>query len=175
LMRIGIDSPDHRQPALLAAMTYVTNNYRPPTSRPPHGCRAKFDRKRPDIDIALGFVLHRLAAKLSERELSGLRGANLNGFALDGLVLNRFDLRNIKFRDASLVRAQFHNAELPSADLSRACLTRADFSGASLQGANFAGAFLKGANFRGARMTPRDLKRAPLSKEQRGQVQVVVP
>lgn len=171
LMRIGIDSADHRQPALLVAMTYVTNNYVPPTSRPPHGCQATFDRKRPDIGIALG-VLHSIAAKLDEGELRGLRGANLNGLAIDDLILNRLDLRNIKFRDASLVRAHFHRATLQYADLRRACLKDADFSKASLQNADFRGASLQGANFKdarlkGAKFTQEELDRAPLSKEQR--------
>jgi pentapeptide repeat protein len=178
LMRIGIDAPDHRQPALLVAMTYVTNNYVPPTSRPPHGCQATFDRKRPDIGIALG-VLPRIAAKLKEGELRGLRGANLNGLALDDLILNRFDLRNIKFRDASLARAHFHRAKLQYADLRRACLKEADFSEASLQNADFRGASLQGANFKDARLkgakfsTPEERNRAPLSAEQKREATVV--
>lgn len=180
LMRIGIDFETHRQPALLVAITYVTNNYRAPTAPRPHGCRAKFDRKRPDIATALGFVLHRIAAKLDERELSGLRGADLNGLALDGLILNRFDLRNVKFRDASLERAHFHNAQLPFADLGRACLTGADFSAASLQGANFRQAVLHGANFRGAHLkgakfTQGGLGQTSLSKAQRREVVLLSP
>lgn len=182
LMRIGIDFETHRQPALLVAISYVTNNYRAPTAPRPHGCRANFRhvRKRPDIATALGFVLHKIAAKLDERELSGLRGADLNGLALDGLILNRFNLRNVKLRDASLVRAHFHNAQLPFADLGRACLTDADFSGASLQGANFRQASLHGANFRGAHLkgakfTQGDLDQTSLSKAQRREVVLLSP
>jgi len=185
LMRIGIDSAEHRQPALLVAMTYVTNNYVTRTSRPPHGCQATFDRKRPDIGIALD-VLHLIAAKLKREELGGLRGANLNGLAVDGLILNRFDLRNIKFRDASLTRAHFHKAKLPYADLRRACLRGADFSKASLQYADFRGASLEGANFKDARLkgarlkgarfsTPEERNRAPLSAKQRREAIVVSP
>jgi hypothetical protein len=175
LMRIGIESPDHTEPALLVAMTYVTN-YRPPRSRPADGCRARFDRQRPDIDLALGFVLHRLAANLKGRDkLSGLRGAVLDGLALDGLNLDRFDLRNVKFRGASLVRAHFRNTALPYSQLNGACLKQADFSGAALQGANLTGASVEGAIFKGAKLTMKDLERSPLSEAQRRQVDVVRP
>jgi Pentapeptide repeats (8 copies) len=168
LMRIGVDTKTYKQAPLVVVATYVTSNYRPPTPLPSHGCKAVF-RTRPDLVVALKFVLPRIAAGLDDRDLLGFRGALLNGLALDGLSFNRYNLTGIKFRNASLVGAHFRNAKLPYADFNRACLKGADFRGAALQGASFPGATLKGAKF-----TREELDRAPLSKAQKRQV-VVVP
>jgi hypothetical protein len=167
LMRIGVDSKTYKQAPLVVVATYVTSNYQPPKARP-HGCKAVF-RTRPDLVVALKFILPRIAAGLDNRDLLGFRGALLDGLAIDGLNFNRYNLTNIKFRNASLVGAHFRNAKLPHARFNHACLRGADFRGAALQGANFRGAVLKGAKF-----TREDLGRAPLSKEQKRQV-VVVP
>ena len=171
LMRIGIDSPDHTQPALLVVATYV-RRFKNPKNLKPDGCNADFDftQSQPDIANALRFVLYRIAAKLDGEAFLGLRGANLNGLALDGLNLSDFDLTRIKFRSASLKRANFGQADLPQANFENACLTDANFNGASLKGAKFSGANLKGAEF-----TQEDLDRAPLSEAQKGQVEVVPP
>ena len=166
LMRIGIDSQPNRQQALLVVATYVRNHFAQPKPLEPDGCKADFNvtQARPDIVNALGFVLHRIAARLDQDDLVGLRGARLNGLALDGLNLNRFNLMGINFRSASLNRAHFRDARLSYADFRRACLIGADFRGASLQG----------ADFRGAKLRQADIDRAPLSKEQKRQI-VVVP
>jgi hypothetical protein len=172
LMRIAIDSPEHTQPALLVVATYVRRFKKPPKLKP-DGCDANFDftQRQPDIANALRFVLYKIAAKLDRKEdLLGLRGANLNGLALDELDLSGFDLRRIKFGHASLEKAKFGNADLRQANFDHACLKGADFRGASLQAATFRGANLNGAKFSDAKFTKRDLKR--LSKEQRGQVGV---
>jgi Pentapeptide repeats (8 copies) len=170
LMRIGIDSPDHTQPALLVVATYVRKFKKPKLQ--PNGCDADFNftQAQPDIANALRFVLYRIAAKLKDKaEFLGLRGADLDGLALDGLNLRGFDLTRIKFGHASLRRADFRGAILGQANFEHTCLTEADFRGASLKGAVFRGATLDGAKF-----TREDLSRAPLSKEQKRQV-VVVP
>ena len=171
LMRIGIDSPDHTQPALLVVATYV-RRFKQPADLKPDGCDANFDftQSQPDIANALRFVLYRIAAKLDGEAFLGLRGANLNGIALDGLNLSDFDLTRIKFRHASLVRADFGQADLRQANFENACLTDANFKSAKLKGAVFSGANLKGAKF-----TQEDLDRAPLSEAQKGQVKVVPP
>lgn len=171
LMRIGIDSPDHTQPALLVVATYV-RRFKKPVDLKPHGCGADFDftQSQPDIANALRFVLYRIAAKLDGEAFLGLRGANLNGLALDGLNLSDFDLTRIKFRHASLTRANFGQAGLRQANFENACLTDANFNGASLKGAIFSGANLKGAKF-----TQEELDGALLSEAQKGQVKVVPP
>ena len=176
-MRLGVDSRTYKQAPLVVVATYVTSNYRPPKAPRPHGCKAVF-RTRPDLVVALKFVLPRIAAGLDNRDLLGFRGALLDGLALDGLNLNRYNLTGVKFRDASLVGASFRNAKLPYARFDRACLKGADFRLAALQGADFRGATLKGADFRGAtlkgaRFTQKDLDRAPLSKAQKRQVVVL--
>ena len=171
LMRIGIDSPEHTQPALLVAATYV-RRFKKPAKLRPNGCNADYDftQSQPDIANALRFVLYRIAAKLKNRkEFLGLRGANLNGLALDGLNLRGFDLTRIKLGHASLLRADFRDATLRQANFEQACLTSADFRGASLEGAVFRGATLEGAKF-----TEKERDRAPLSEAQKRQV-VILP
>lgn len=163
LMRLGVDSTTYKQAPLVVVATYVTSNYRPPKTPRPHGCKAVF-RTRPDLVVALKFVLPRIARGLDTRDLLGFRGAPLDGLALDGLNLNRYNLTGVKFRDASLVGASFRNAKLPYARFDRACLRGADFRGAALQGANFRGATLNGAKF-----TREELDRAPLSQAQKRQ------
>ena len=171
LMRIGIDSPDHTQPALLVVATYVRRFKKPPTLKP-NGCNADFDftQSQPDIANALRFVLYRIAAKLHGEALLGLRGANLNGLAVDELNLSGFDLRRIKFRHASLMGADFGEADLRQANFENACLTGANFRSAKLKGAIFSGANLHGAKF------PQEwLNRAGLSEAQKAQVKPVPP
>jgi hypothetical protein len=170
LMRIGIDSPDHTQPALLVVATYV-RKFKKPAKLRPNGCDADFNftQAQPDIANALRFVLYRIAAKLKDKsEFLGLRGANLNGLALDGLILSGFDLTRIKFSHASLVRANFRDANLRQANFERTCLTDADFRGASLEGAVFRGAVLDGAKF-----TKKGRDQARLTSAQRRQVRVL--
>lgn len=167
LMRIGIDSPDHTQPALLVVATYV-RRFKKPEKLQPNGCDADFDftQSQPDIANALRFVLYRIAAKLNDKkEFLGLRGAKLDGIALDGMDLSGFDLTRIKFGHASLVRANFSDATLRQANFEHACLTSADFRGASLKGAVFDGAALKGAKF-----TKKGRDQARLTKTQKRQV-----
>jgi hypothetical protein len=179
LMRLGVDSRTYKQAPLVVVATYVTSNYRSPKTPRPHGCKAVF-RTRPDLVVALKFVLPRIAAGLETRDLLGFRGAPLDGLALDGLNLNRYNLTGVKFREASLVGASFRNAKLPYARFNRACLRGADFRGAALQGSDFRGATLKGADFRGAtlkgaKFTQEELDRAPLSQAQKRQVAVLSP
>ena len=169
LMRIGIDSEANRQPALLVVAAYATGNFvKPPSGRQVHECRADFRRQPKDVVTALRFVLHKIAAKLKNQDRLGLRGAKLNGLAVDGLILNRFDLTGVEFRAASLRRAQFRDARLAFAQFNRACLDGADFREATLVGATFAGASLKRAKF-----TRDDLARAPLTPAQKREVAVV--
>ena len=172
LMRIGIDSPVHTQPALLVVATYVRRFKKPkPAKLRPNGCDADFNftQAQPDIANALRFVLYRIAAKLKDKsEFLGLRGANLNGLALDGLILSGFDLTRIKLGHASLVRADFHEANLRQANFERTCLTDADFRGASLEGAVFRGATLDGAKF-----TKKGRDQAGLSDAQKRRVRVL--
>ena len=167
LMRIGIDSPDHTQPALLVVATYVRKFKKPPKLQP-NGCDADFNftQAQPDIANALRFVLYRIAAKLNNKaEFLGLRGANLNGLALDGLNLSGFDLTRIKFGHASLRRANFRGANLGQANFEHACLIGADFNDASVVGARFTG----------ATFTKRGRDQSPLSEVQKRQVKVVAP
>lgn len=168
LMRLGVDSRTYKQAPLVVVATYVTSNYRPPKAPRPHGCKAVF-RTRPDLVVALKFVLPRIAAGLDTRDLLGFRGALLDGLALDGLSFNRYNLTGVKFRDASLVGASFRNTTLPYARFDRACLRGADFRGAALRGASFRDATLKDAKF-----TREELDRAPLSQAQKRQA-VVLP
>jgi Pentapeptide repeats (8 copies) len=157
LMQIGLDSPANRQPAFLVVATYVRNNYVPPSQPRPHGCQASFRSLRADISTALTYPLPELAAKLLARAqappILGLRGANLDGLAIDGLVLQRFNLTGVKFRDASLNRADFRKARLSGANFDRACLRGTNFRFADLRGSRFTRASLTGADFRGARLT----------------------
>ncbi len=167
LMRIGIDSPAHTQPALLVVATYV-RRFKKPAKLQPNGCGADYDftQSQPDIANALRFVLYRIAAKLKDKkEFLGLRGANLNGLALDGLNLSGFDLTRIKFAHASLLRADFRGANLRRANFEHACLIGAKFKGASLEGAQFTG----------ATFTERGRDLSPLSEVQKSQVKVVPP
>jgi len=169
LMRIGIDSPDHTLPALLVVATYI-RRFKQPRDLKLHGCYADFDftQSQPDIANALRFVLYRIAAKLDGEAFLGLRGANLNGIALDGLNLSEFDLTRIKFRHASLVRANFGQADLRQANFEGACLTDANFKSAKLKGAIF-----RGANLKRAKFTQEGLDLARLSEAQQAQVKLV--
>src|SRR5262249_43433923 len=169
LMRIGLDSPVNRQPAFLVVASYVRNNYGPPAEPRPDGCKASFRFLQPDVSVALKYVLPTLAASLPARSrgdtVLGLRGATLDGLAVDELALERFNLSGVKLRDASLNKADFRGATLSNARFDRACLHDADFRDATVTGARFAGAHLQRAKF-----TRRTLAQAGLSEAQRREI-----
>ena len=72
---------------------------------------------------------------------------------------------DIDFRSASLNRAHFRDARLSYAELQARLPHRSRLRGAPLQG----------ADFRGVKLRQVDIDRAPLSKEQKRQIPVVVP
>lgn len=166
LLRIGVDSKENAQPAFLFVATYVRNNYRRPKNLPGHGCD-DFQPPRPDVAIALAFVLPAVAEALpedmGEPPLRGLRGTDLRGLGVDGLVLTRLNLTGIKFRVAQLKDADFSESNLFDATFERACLKGADFRQAVLLSAVLRGANLQDANLQGAKLREANLVDADLS------------
>jgi hypothetical protein len=171
LRSVGLDSKKDTAPVFNVAAAYVVDNYEQPRRRAKNGCDAAFV-VRPDVRVALKFVLPAIALKLPH-PVVGLRGAPLDDLALDHLVLSGFELTNIKFRRASLVRANFSTSTLSGARFDRACLRNADFRQAKLGGARFDGAALEGAKFEGAKFEKSDLAHANLSPAQRASVTIV--
>jgi hypothetical protein len=182
LLRITRDSPEYAEPVFLIAATYVREHYRSKRT-PADGCKAPFDVSA-DISTALRFVLPRIAPALLEgraadARLPGLRGASLDGLAIDNLALRRFDLDGVRFRNASLQDADFRGSNLTDAKFGDTCLNLANFRDAKLDRADFRGARMKRANFRdaslkGAIFTAAGAAEAELTPAQRSGI-VVVP
>lgn len=80
---------------------------------------------------------------ISEADLSGSSGANLQRLPFGELVFQMRSWITRKLVDTDLTHADFFGARLVSADLSRAYLEGASFTGADLEGANLAGSDLR--------------------------------
>lgn len=92
-----------------------------------------------------------------------LRGCDLSGLAMDGLVLEAADLREANLshtilREVTLLRANLNGANLRDADLHKANL-----AGVDLRNANLSGAVLKGLDLSEAKLAGADLQNANLN------------
>jgi hypothetical protein len=169
LMQVALRSDGYTEPVFRVASAYVRNNFEKPSKLAAHGCRARFDLGA-DVQIALSSVLPAVGQKQrklsQQKQLTGLRGAELKGLAIDEVVLRNLDLTGIRFSRASLNGADFSDSKLLRAQFQRACLKAANFRNADLRGARFDGANLQGANFEDAKLNKADLEHAGLSQAQ---------
>ena len=110
------------------------------------------------------------------RRAIDLRGANLQGFDLQGALLNdaRLDGAHLQgarmdaaqLRRASINGSRLQGARLMAAQLSRALLERAQLHGASLGGADIWGGYLREATLRGAYLSGAQFQAAYISGAQ---------
>lgn len=154
LERIARDSPRDYWTIMEVLTAYVREN------APRKEGQGQLQPAHPAADIhAILTVLGRRALRYGEGEenrldlqKTDLRGANLVGAQLEGVI----------FKDAQLQEANFRRAQLQRAILSDAQLQGAIFKGAELQGANFVGAQLQGAYLWEIDLSGVDLRGAEL-------------
>jgi len=104
------------------------------------------------------------ADKNQEKELKGIKGANLSGRNLRHAAAKEAFLAKANLELAKLQRANLSGANLQGANLSDANLQGAILIGANLQGAELIGANLQGASLAHANLQEADLAGANLQQ-----------
>jgi uncharacterized protein YjbI with pentapeptide repeats len=122
--------------------------------------------------ILKSFAADTLAAIKGNLYGAELRGAYLEGIALDNALLVDADMRECNLRNAvlsgsNLLQAKLGDANLDGADLSGAHLIFADLHRANLLGANLVEANLMGANLDQAVLAGADLAGASMDEQWR--------